>query len=117
VIHELLREAYGDGQNSGHPAEQFAREILRASGTGIEDLSPTIEDQHSNEMGLDGKITGREIEILSFVAAGLRNREIGLRLGLTEGSVKWYMQQIYDKIGTRRRTIAVERARQFGLLN
>lgn len=116
VIQELLREAYGDGQNSGHPAEQFARDILRAFGANFEDL-PATGDLPFDEMGLDGKITGREIEILSFVAAGLRNREIGLRLGLTEGSVKWYMQQIYDKIGTRRRTVAVERARQFGLLN
>ena len=43
-------------------------------------------------------------------------REIGDRLGLTEGTVKWYMQQIYDKLGVRRRPQAVIRARQFGIL-
>ena len=42
--------------------------------------------------------------------------EIGERLGLTEGTVKWYMQQIYDKLGVRRRPQAVLRARQFGIL-
>jgi LuxR family maltose regulon positive regulatory protein len=47
----------------------------------------------------------------------MRNSEIGKRLGLKEGSVKWYMRQVYDKIGTRRRWQAVERARQFGLIN
>jgi len=46
----------------------------------------------------------------------MRNREIGNRLGLSEGSVKWYMQQVYDKVGMRRRSQAVERARQFGLI-
>ena len=46
----------------------------------------------------------------------MRNSEIGKRLGLKEGSVKWYMRQVYDKIGTRRRWQAVERARQFGLI-
>ena len=58
----------------------------------------------------------RELEILSLVASGLRNREIGERLGLTEGTVKWYMQQIYDKLGVRRRPQAVIRARHFGLI-
>jgi LuxR family maltose regulon positive regulatory protein len=35
---------------------------------------------------------------------------------MTEGTIKWYLQQVYDKIGTRRRQRAVERARQFGLI-
>ena len=42
--------------------------------------------------------------------------ELAKQLGMTEGSVKWYMQQVYDKIGTRRRFQAVERARRFGLI-
>ena len=46
----------------------------------------------------------------------MRNSEVAQRLGITEGSVKWYMQQIYDKVGTRRRMQAVERARQLGLI-
>ena len=46
----------------------------------------------------------------------VRNREVAQKLGMTEGSVKWYMQQVYDKIGTRRRLQAVERARQFGVI-
>jgi len=58
----------------------------------------------------------REIDILRMVGGGLRNREIGDRLGLTEGTVKWYMQQIYDKLGVRRRPQAVTRARQLGVL-
>jgi LuxR family maltose regulon positive regulatory protein len=41
---------------------------------------------------------------------------VAQKLGMTEGSVKWYMQQVYDKIGTRRRLAAVERARQFGVI-
>ncbi|CAH1664761.1 MULTISPECIES: LuxR C-terminal-related transcriptional regulator [unclassified Chelatococcus] len=115
IIRELLEEAYGDSHGAKHPAEHFARELLQEFGGGRSGPA-ALEPEFSDELGFSGKITGREIEILNFVAAGLRNREIGSRLGLTEGSVKWYMQQIYDKIGTRRRTVAVERARQFGLL-
>ena len=61
-------------------------------------------------------LTARELEILALASSGMRNSEIGKRLGLKEGSVKWYMRQVYDKIGTRRRWQAVERARQFGLI-
>jgi DNA-binding CsgD family transcriptional regulator len=32
------------------------------------------------------------------------NREIGSALGMTEGTVKWYLQRIYDKLGIRRRS-------------
>jgi LuxR family maltose regulon positive regulatory protein len=53
---------------------------------------------------------------LNLVALGLLNREIGQRMGLTEGTVKWYLQRIFDKLGIRRRSQAVHRAKQFGLL-
>jgi ATP/maltotriose-dependent transcriptional regulator MalT len=63
----------------------------------------------------EGNLSPREIEILSLVGDGLSNAEIGQRLNLVEGSVKWHLQRIYDKIGTRRRLIAVDRARRMGV--
>ena len=51
-----------------------------------------------------------------MASAGLLNREIAHRIGMTEGSVKWYMQQIFNKIGVRRRAGALDRARALGLL-
>jgi LuxR family maltose regulon positive regulatory protein len=72
--------------------------------------------EQDEECGLGSKLANREMDILGMVAGGLRNREIGNRLGLTEGTVKWYMQQIYDKLGVRRRPQAVMRARQLGLM-
>jgi LuxR family maltose regulon positive regulatory protein len=62
-----------------------------------------------------GNLSPREIEILALVGDGLSNAEIGHRLSLVEGSVKWHLQRIYDKIGTRRRLVAVDRARRMGL--
>ena len=76
--------------------------------------SPAVPTE--DDVGLDGKLVSRELDILTMVGGGLRNREIGDRLGLTEGTVKWYMQQIYDKLGVRRRPQAVMRARQLGVL-
>lgn len=111
VITNLLTDCYGAGTSSTVGADGFAREILTI-------LNPGREETNGVELeeGLYGRLLERELEILALVGKGLRNREIGARLGLTEGTVKWYMQQIYDKVGVRRRPQAVDRARQFGLI-
>lgn len=113
VIASLLSEAYKDGPALETPADRFAARLASMMNGG-----PAIEsdDGDDDEIGLGGRLASREIDILIMVSGGLRNREIGDRLGLTEGTVKWYMQQIYDKLGVRRRPQAVMRARQLGLL-
>lgn len=64
----------------------------------------------------NGALSARERELLELVAARLTNREIGDRFGMSEASVKWSLQQIFDKIGVRKRSEAAERARRFGLI-
>jgi LuxR family maltose regulon positive regulatory protein len=61
-------------------------------------------------------LTDRETQILRLMAAGLSNREIADELYLTLGTVKWYSHQIYQKLGAKRRTEAVEMARGLGVL-
>ncbi|MBD5603630.1 MAG: response regulator transcription factor, partial [Candidatus Eremiobacteraeota bacterium] len=58
----------------------------------------------------------REAEIVRLVASGLSNRDIAGRLGMTEGTVKWHMHRIFDKVGARRRTQVVDLARRTGLI-
>jgi LuxR family maltose regulon positive regulatory protein len=62
-------------------------------------------------------LTTRETDILKFVDQGMLNKEIADRLGMTEGSVKWYLQQIYGKLGVRRRHLAIQKARAIGYLH
>jgi LuxR family maltose regulon positive regulatory protein len=61
-------------------------------------------------------LSSREVEVLERVAQGLMNCEIAQQLAMTEGTVKWYMQQIFDKLGTRRRVTAVKLAKDLGML-
>lgn len=58
----------------------------------------------------------RELEILSFVSKGIKGRFVAAQLELTEGTVKWYIQQIFDKLNVRTRSEAVARARLLGLI-
>jgi two-component system, NarL family, response regulator LiaR len=61
-------------------------------------------------------ITARELEILEQIAAGLSNREIAERLFVSENTVKTHSGRLLDKLGARRRTQAVLRARDEGLI-
>lgn len=71
----------------------------------------------ADSVDLSGEhLTAREAEILQRLAAGDSNRDIAAGLVVTLGTVKWYVNQIYSKLGVRSRTQAVARARELGLL-
>ena len=61
-------------------------------------------------------ITPRELEILEALAAGLSNREIAERLFVSENTVKTHAARLFDKLSARRRTQAVQRAKEAGLI-
>ena len=61
-------------------------------------------------------ITPRELEILEAMAAGYSNREIGERLFVSENTVKTHAGRLFDKLQARRRTQAVQRAKEAGLI-
>jgi len=67
--------------------------------------------ENNSHQGLYDPLKPREIEILSLITDGLTNGEIAQRLHLTLGTVKWYNNQIFSKLGVPNRTRAVKRAK------
>ena len=61
-------------------------------------------------------ITPRELEILEAMAAGLSNREIAERLFVSENTVKTHAARVFDKLSAKRRTQAVQLAKEAGLI-
>ena len=61
-------------------------------------------------------ITPRELEILELIAAGLSTREIAERLFVSENTVKTHSGRLFDKLSARRRTQAVQLAKEAGLI-
>jgi NarL family two-component system response regulator LiaR len=71
-----------------------------------------MDEDRARELGL----TPREIEILGLIAAGLSNREIADRLFVSENTVKTHSSRLFDKLGARRRTQAVQLGKNAGLI-
>ncbi|MHC8380499.1 LuxR C-terminal-related transcriptional regulator [Pseudomonas sp. LB3P14] len=111
AIANLLANLHESPSQSQHPTDVFARELFELCKPPCDQLGTESDCE-----GLYGKLSKRELEILSLVGVGMRNREVAARLGMTEGSIKWYMQQVYDKVGTRRRLKAVEQVKKMGLI-
>ena len=61
-------------------------------------------------------ITPRELEILGLIAAGLSNREIAGRLFVSENTVKTHSSRLFDKLGAKRRTQAVQLGKEARLI-
>jgi DNA-binding CsgD family transcriptional regulator len=61
-------------------------------------------------------ITPRELEILEAMAAGFSNREIAEKLFVSENTVKTHAARVFDKLSAKRRTQAVQLAKEAGLI-
>ena len=90
------------------------REVLApTSGQGAEPASPfAANTAQQQSLG----ITDRELEILTLIARGLSNREIATQLFVSENTVKTHCSRAFGKLGAARRTQAVQRCKELGLL-
>lgn len=61
-------------------------------------------------------LSPRETQILAFVAAGLVNKEIARKLGISEGTVKSHRKHLYEKMRVTSRSEAIAKARDLGLI-
>jgi NarL family two-component system response regulator LiaR len=74
---------------------------------------PFVPNERKRE---DLGITRRELDVLELIARGMSNREIAEKLFVSENTVKTHSSRVFDKLGARRRTQAVQLGKEFGLL-
>jgi DNA-binding NarL/FixJ family response regulator len=94
------------------PAELVA--AVRAAAAGETALAPAVSSRLHAARDADHRLTPREAEVLTLVAGGRSNREIGRTLFLSEATVKSHLVHIFAKLDVGSRTAAVARARQLG---
>lgn len=82
-------------------------------------LSPSVAAKLVTRMRAPAaeSLTPRERQVLSLVATGLTNAEIGRRLYISETTVKTHLLRIFGKLGVSDRTAAVTTAMARGLLD
>ncbi len=61
-------------------------------------------------------ISAREMAVLKEIAAGRSNKEIAARLDVSPNTIKTHVARLFEKLEARRRTDAVNRARELGLV-
>jgi two-component system nitrate/nitrite response regulator NarP len=64
----------------------------------------TALDDENNGSGRLSALSGKERAVVGLVSQGLRNKEIAAELGITEGTVKVHLHNIYEKVGVSNRT-------------
>ncbi|MEO6826561.1 MAG: response regulator transcription factor [Microbacteriaceae bacterium] len=97
------------------PAELIA--AVRAAAAGESALTPAIETRLVAQVRRpESQLSRRETEVLTLVAAGRSNREIGGELFLSEATVKSHLVHIFDKLQVTSRTSAVALARDLGVI-
>lgn len=99
----------------GRPAPQAAahRPAISASPAVAEPLSQPVEAAVPVEAA---GLSKRETEVLQLIAQGLSNQEIADQLFVSLDTVKKHSSNLYQKLDVKRRTQAVEKAREMGML-
>ena len=126
VVFEALRAGAGGLLTTATSSEDLVRAVAAvAAGEAllapsiarrlIEDLVARPERLRAHPEQLD-ELTDREREVMALVAAGLSNQQIAERLIISEGTVRYHVTSLLNKLSADNRTQAVAHARQQGLV-
>ena len=110
-------------------------DVLKTPGTWFRDLTRLLDEQagtttpESNSLTREKPTAGagnatlteplsqRELEVLALINDGHANKEIASRMEVAPATVKAHIRNLYGKLGVSRRTEALARARDLGLLS
>lgn len=110
IAEAVARGAYGLMLKDA--AADTLLECMRAVSAGRRWLPPDLvkpaidreEERRLANNRIEGALTSREREIVMLVAEGQSNKEIARRIGITEGTVKIHLHNIYQKLSVGNRT-------------
>jgi DNA-binding NarL/FixJ family response regulator len=116
ILHALDAGAVGYVLKDAEPQELVA--AIRAAARGESPLAPkaaSVVLGARRERAPAAELTEREREVLALVGAGLQNKQIALRLGISEKTVKAHLTSVFRQLGVFDRTQAALWAQRHGL--
>jgi two-component system NarL family response regulator len=90
--------------------------VVRQVHNGERPVLPEVQARLAERASMP-TLTSREVEVLQLISQGLRNKEVGAMLGITEGTVQIHVKNIFAKLNVNDRTGAVQVAVRRGLIH
>ena len=90
--------------------------VVREVNAGGRPVLPEVQARLAERASMP-TLTSREVEVLQLISQGLRNKEVGAMLGITEGTVQIHVKNIFAKLSVNDRTAAVQVAVRRGLIH
>ena len=105
-LRQLIARWLKQGTPASRPAATLANQIIAPG-----------EDSKARDTGPATSVTfnKRERQILSLLNEGLSNAQLGKRCFISEGTVKWYLHNLYEKLGVGNRTALLRAVREQGV--
>ena len=113
-VHRALAAGASGYLLKNAPPGELLQHIRRVH-SGHKGIEPRLAAKLAEHMG-EAPLTAREVQVLTLVAGGNRNREIAELLCITEETVKVHVRRIMEKLGARDRTQAVAIAVRRGVI-
>jgi len=79
--------------------------------------APASESQDNTSIDPADLLGSRQIEVITLMAEGCSNKDIGRILNISENTVKTHVRAIFRQLGVTRRTACISKARSFGLVS
>lgn len=117
--HEPMEHLLHNAVDADHIVKGGSRQTVRAAFIG-----QVLQKAKSQEYAPaapylvcpDGRLTTREIEVLSQLADGLAYQEIASQMAISSNTVKTHLKRAYDKLDVTNRLQAVNKAKALGLV-
>lgn len=116
----ILLSAYADRAAIGEGLASGAKGFVNKDVTIKDIVSRILDVRLARGIGRppkDAGVSTRELYVLKQVAAGLSNKQIARRLGISEKTVRNHLSRVFNKLAATNRTEAVMNAMRAGLLN
>jgi len=115
VIFNRIRRAGTGGLLQAEASSEQIVQAIRSVAAGLTIFDSALEATSEVESTME-PLTPREGEVLQLLADGLGNKEIALRLNISEHTIKFHIRSILGKLGAASRTEAVTRGLRSGLI-
>jgi two-component system, NarL family, response regulator len=116
---EDIHRALHAGASTYLLKDTISDELLRAIREvreGKQSITPYVESRLAQREGHPA-VSPRELQVLTLIAEGLRNREIAVALGITEETVQVHVKSILSKLGVKDRSAAITTAIRRGIIH